>query len=104
MPSLDRRQAVKDLLEAAFHYKPASRADFIRGASHGDEALSDAALRVLETIAAKRAVWGTGAPSEADLLDEVLDSTEYSDAQYQDTPESPEFRGTSRFELRRRLG
>ena len=105
MLSSDRRRAVKDLLEAALQYEPASRADFIRGASHGDTLLSDAALRVLEAIEAKRIDSGSSSSSESDLLAEaLLESTDSPAETTEDTIALREFRGTSRFEVRRKLG
>ena len=50
MLSSEPRRALEDLREAALQYQPATRADFIREASHGDVALSGEALRVLEDI------------------------------------------------------
>jgi len=105
MLSSERRRAVRDLVEAALHCEPASRADFIREASHGDAALSDEALRVLGAIQARRVEWGTDSPTETDLLDDVLSpSTEATAAEPEETTESRKFRGTSRFALQRKLG
>src|SRR5580765_5666805 len=107
MLSSERRRAVRDLVEAALQHESASRTDFIREASHGDVALSDQALRVLEEIESRQITGRSGLLSASELLDDLLsDTTDIPPPRREntDTVAPPEFRGTARFELRRTLG
>jgi hypothetical protein len=107
MLSSERRRAVRDLVEAALKYDTASRTGFIREASHGDAVLSDQALRVLEQIESRQLTGSSGFQSESELIDDILSETADTSARPGDSTDTvapPEFRGTSRFELRRTLG
>ena len=98
----EQRQAVRDLLEAALSCEPATRAQFIRDASHGDEALSDEALRLLERIEATHADTSSDLRSTSETLDWVL--RDLPDAGRAAAAAPQEFVGTARFEVRRTLG
>src|SRR6266496_371938 len=105
MVSSERRHALRDLLEAALNCEPAIRETFVREASHGDEELSKEALWLLEQIHAKHSEPGTQHLTESQALDHVLrDSSEIETAAYTETVSSEEFRGTERFDVRRKLG
>jgi eukaryotic-like serine/threonine-protein kinase len=103
MLSSERRRAVKDLVAAALRCEPATRDEFIRGASQGDVSLSEEALRLLRRIHQKRLDMGSSAVSDADLLDQAVPDPTSSPA---DTGvlDLRQFHGTRRFEVRRRLG
>src|SRR5437879_4880256 len=98
----DRRRALKDLVDAALKVDLDSRGDFIRDASDGDVALRDEALALLETIYAEPIATGRTTAADSDLVDEAVETT---DAPTQMGRRAPlQFPGTSRFEVRRRLG
>ena len=103
MLSSERRRAVKGLVAAALRCEPATRDEFIRGASQGDVSLSEEALRLLQRIHEKRLEMGSSAVSDADLLDQAAPDPTSSPT---DTGvlDLRQFHGTKRFEVRRRLG
>src|SRR5262245_66613906 len=99
MLSSERRQAVKDVVEAALKVDLADRSNFVRDASGDDLALRDEALRLLEDIHEKRVSSSDPIASDSALLDEVLAET--ADVPSPARPSSREFPGTARFEVRR---
>src|SRR5262245_45741804 len=103
MLASERRRAVKDLVAAALGCEPAMRDEFVREASHGDVALSDEALRVLQQIRDQRLEVGQAAVSDADLLERALPEPTVGPT---DTGviDLRQFHGNKRFEVRRRLG
>jgi serine/threonine protein kinase len=102
MLSSERRRAVRDIVAAALRCGPATRQDFIREASHGDDALSDEALEVLQRINDRRLDSSSAPLSDSDLLDDAF--REETDTSAEGAVDFATFHGTTRFEVRRRLG